>query len=182
MARQNCIEKDLEINNRLMNEFGLELGARKRVYDHETGELRTFKGKEIVGPGNIAGKNAVSFDPIGNTTLMNSLFGNYVNMLESFDEFEGQVLSYSTIQSNEHGKIKAVLKILPYNGGPVKEMHSAPYEYETSCFADLVCRINGDENPDMSKYDFDHKAEAKKFELKQQKALAKAKKEAADKK
>ena len=178
MARkkQTPEEKDLEINTRLMDEFGLELGPKKRVYDHETGRITTIKGKEIVGPGNNPGKTALLFDPIGNTNMMNQLFGNYVNMLESFDEFDGRVLSYSTVKAPEKGKLQAVLKILPYDGGAVRETHSNPYYNETTCYADLVCRINGDKNPDMEKYDFDHRAERQKAELKKMKEI-KAKKE-----
>lgn len=181
MARkkQTAEEKDLEINTRLMDEFGLELGPKKRIYDHETGEITTIKGKEIVGPGYNPGKTALLFDPIGNTNMMNQLFGNYVNMLESFDEFDGRVLSYSTVKAPEKGKLQAVLKILPHDGGAVKETHSNPYYNETACYADLVCRINGDTDVDMSKYDFDHRAERQKAELKRMKEIAKAKKEAA---
>ena len=36
-------DKDIEINTRLMEEFGLEQGTRRRIYDHETGDIRLMK-------------------------------------------------------------------------------------------------------------------------------------------
>ena len=150
-------EKDLIINERLMTEFGLESGFRKRVYDHETGEQYTIRGKEIVVPGAIPGKNAIEFDPINNTRMMNFFFGSYMNILSEQGILDGEVLSYSTIPSNIPGKIKAVVKINQYDGDGIKEITSKSYNNETSCYADLVCRINGDNAVDMTEYDFDRR-------------------------
>lgn len=161
-------DKDIEINTRLMTEFGLEQGSRRRVYDHETGDIRTMKGKEIVAPGAIPGRYAVEFDPMNNSRMMNFFFGNYIATLEEEDLLGGSVLSYSTIQA-KNGGVKAVLKINPDDGGPIKEIHSKAYNNETSCYADLVCRINGDETVDMTPYDYDRK----KAMLEEQKRLAK---------
>lgn len=162
-------EKDIEINTRLMNEFGLEQGTRRRIYDRETGNIRTMKGKEIVVPGAIAGKSAIEFDPINNSRMMNFFFGSYIAALEEEELLDGDVLTYATVHSKANGKLKAVLKINPYDGGPIKEISSKPYNNETSCYADLVCRINGDNSVDMSPYDYDRKKAA----IEEQKKLAK---------
>lgn len=150
-------DKDIEINTRLMEEFGLEQGTRRRIYDHETGDIRLMKGKEIVAPGAIPGKNTLEFDPINNTRMMNFFFGSYIQAMEEEDLLGGSVMSYSVIPSKAPGKIKAVLKINPDDGSPIKEISSKPYKNETSCMADLVCRINGDDNVDMSEYDIDRR-------------------------
>lgn len=150
-------EKDIEINTRLMEEFGLEQGIRRRIYDHETGDIRLMKGKEIVAPGAIPGKNTLEFDPINNTRMMNFFFGSYIQAMEEEDLLGGSVMSYSVIPSKSPGKIKAVLKINPEDGSPIKEITSKPYKNETSCMADLVCRINGDNKVDMSEYDIDRR-------------------------
>lgn len=150
-------EKDIEINTRLMEEFGLEQGIRRRIYDHETGDIRLMKGKEIVAPGAIPGKNTLEFDPINNTRMMNFFFGSYIQAMEEEDLLGGSVMSYSVIPSKSPGKIKAVLKINPEDGSPIKEITSKPYKNETSCMADLVCRINGDNEVDMSEYDIDRR-------------------------
>ena len=150
-------EKDIEINTRLMEEFGLEQGIRRRIYDHETGDIRLMKGKEIVAPGAIPGKNTLEFDPINNTRMMNFFFGSYIQAMEEEDLLGGSVMSYSVIPSKAPGKIKAVLKINPDDGSPIKEISSKPYKNETSCMADLVCRINGDTEVDMSEYDIDRR-------------------------
>ena len=150
-------DKDIEINTRLMEEFGLEQGTRRRIYDHETGDIRLMKGKEIVAPGAIPGKNTLEFDPINNTRMMNFFFGSYIQTMEEEDLLGGSVMSYSVIPSKAPGKIKAVLKINPDDGSPIKEISSKPYKNETSCMADLVCRINGDTEVDMSEYDIDRR-------------------------
>ena len=150
-------DKDIEINTRLMEEFGLEQGIRRRIYDHETGDIRLMKGKEIVAPGAIPGKNTLEFDPINNTRMMNFFFGSYIQAMEEEDLLGGSVMSYSVIPSKSPGKIKAVLKINPEDGSPIKEISSRPYKNETSCMADLVCRINGDDDVDMSEYDIDRR-------------------------
>ena len=150
-------DKDIEINTRLMEEFGLEQGIRRRIYDHETGDIRLMKGKEIVAPGAIPGKNTLEFDPINNTRMMNFFFGSYIQAMEEEDLLGGSVMSYSVIPSKAPGKIKAVLKINPDDGSPIKEISSKPYKNETSCMADLVCRINGDTEVDMSEYDIDRR-------------------------
>lgn len=150
-------DKDIEINTRLMEEFGLEQGTRRRIYDHETGDIRLMKGKEIVAPGAIPGKNTLEFDPINNTRMMNFFFGSYIQAMEEEDLLGGSVMSYSVIPSKAPGKIKAVLKINPDDGSPIKEISSKPYKNETSCMADLVCRINGDDDVDMSEYDIDRR-------------------------
>ena len=140
-----------------MEEFGLEQGIRRRIYDHETGDIRLMKGKEIVAPGAIPGKNTLEFDPINNTRMMNFFFGSYIQAMEEEDLLGGSVMSYSVIPSKSPGKIKAVLKINPEDGSPIKEISSRPYKNETSCMADLVCRINGDDDVDMSEYDIDRR-------------------------
>ena len=150
-------EKDIEINTRLMEEFGLEQGIRRRIYDHETGDIRLMKGKEIVAPGAIPGKNTLEFDPINNTRMMNFFFGSYIQAMEEEDLLGGSVMSYSVIPSKSPGKIKAVLKINPEDGSPIKDITSKHYKNETSCMADLVCRINGDNEVDMSEYDIDRR-------------------------
>lgn len=168
-------EKDIMINERLMNEFGLESGFRRRIYDHETGEQYTIRGKEIVVPGAIPGKNAVEFDPINNTRMMNFFFGSYMNILSEQGILDGDVLSYSTIPSNVPGKIKAVVKINPYDGDMIREISSKPYNNETSCYADLVCRINGDNDVDMTEFDFDRRKQNQTQSTKNSKKTVKKK-------
>lgn len=150
-------DKDIIINNRLMEEFNLEPGSRRRVYDHDTGELKTVKGKEMVVPGAIPGKFSVEFDPINSVRQMNLLFGSYVESLEETGVLDGSVVAYCTMPSNVPGKVKAVIKINPDDGGPIQEISSKPYKNETSAYADLVCRINGDESVDMTEYDYDRR-------------------------
>ena len=151
-------EKDLEINKRLISEFDLEPGFRQIVCDHESGNPCKIGGKDVVMPGSeITRQGTIEFDPINNSRMMNFFFGSYVHSLAEDGILEGDILSFSTIPSKTPGKIKAVLKLVPYDGEGIKEISSKPYINETSCYADLVCKINGDTDVDMSEYDYDRK-------------------------
>lgn len=150
--------RDIEINQRLMNEFGFEPGYKKRVYMKETGTQCLINGKEMVVPGAIPGRNAIEFDPINSNWLINVLFGFYTDKLCEQGVIN-DVLAYYTTSSSTPGKIKAVIKTVD-DDGSVKEIASKPYKNETSCYADLVCRINGDKNVDMTPYDIDRKKPA----------------------
>lgn len=153
-------ELDRAINTRLMEEFNLEPGARERIYDRETGELVTIKGKELSPPGVTPGKYATEFDPINSIRMMNHMFGTYVNMLQQQGVIEGDVISYGTMPSAVRGKVKAVMKVRPYDGdGGLTYITSKAYSNETSAYADLVCKINGEE-VDMTPYDIDRQKQA----------------------
>lgn len=141
-------EKDLKINNLLMEEMGLEEGERRRIFDQDSGIQYQFKGKDIVSPGSQSGKSAVEFDPINNSKMMNLMFGGFIDKLVEEESIPG-VASYYTVPESDN-RIRA--KILFDDKTSIQ---SNPYKNETVCYADLVLRLNGDENVDLSEYDYD---------------------------
>jgi hypothetical protein len=138
---------DKKINNLLMEEMGLEEGDRRRVYDQDSGIQYQFKGKDLVSPGAKGGKTAIEFDPINNSKMMNLMFGGFVDKLED-EESIPPVASYCTVPDGD--KIRA--KILFSDKSVVQ---SNPYKNETVCYADLVFRLNGEEDVNLDEYDFD---------------------------
>lgn len=152
-------EKDLEINKRLMTEFNLEPGYNGRICDRETGHVARINGKELLMPGTPQQKHTSEFDPINSVRQMNQLFGSYVCSLQQQGVIEGDIVSYSTIPARYPGKVKAVLKIKPYDSDTLTEIASKPYRNETSAIADLVCQVNG-EKVDMTPYDIDRQKQA----------------------
>lgn len=165
-------DKDRDINERLLFEFNLEPGPRGRVCDRETGEPIRIKQKEVLVPGSEPAKFATEFDPINSVRQMNHLFGVYVNMLQEQEVIEGDVVSYGTIPARTPGTVRAVMKVKPHDKDEIVETASKPYKNETSAYADLVCRINGDDEVDMSPYDIDRIKQAEE----QRKAALKAQK------
>lgn len=142
-------ELDLEINMRLMEEMGLEEGDRRRVIDQDTGLLYQMKGKDLVTPGSQGGKSATEFDPINNTKMMSYMFGAFLEKLEEEESIAG-VRNYHMNPPDSKGRIRGTVS---FDDGT--SVSSGLYKNETTCYADLVLRLNGEENINLSKYDID---------------------------
>lgn len=142
-------ELDLEINLRLMEEMGLEEGDRRRVIDQDTGLLYQMKGKDLVTPGSQSGKAATEFDPINNTRMMSYMFGTFLEKLEDEESIPG-VRNYHMDPPNSQGKIRGTIN---FDDG--SSISSGLYRNETTCYADLVLRLNNEENVNLDKYDID---------------------------
>lgn len=142
---------DKAINLRLMEEMGLEEGDRRRIIDQDTGVLYQMKGKDIVSPGSQGGKMAIEFDPINNTRMMSFMFGNFIDKLVEDDTIP-PVTGYYISNHDKEKKVRASVTFEDNTS-----LSSNYYINETSAYADLVLRLNGEENPDMSEYDIDRR-------------------------
>ena len=142
---------DKKINNLLMEEMGLEEGDRRRVIDQDTGMLYQMKGKDIVTPGSQGGKAAIEFDPINNTRMMSFMFGNFIDKLVE-DETVPPVTGYHITNHDKEKKVRASVTFEDNTS-----LSSNYYNNETTAYADLILRLNGDENPDVQEYDIDRR-------------------------
>lgn len=141
-------EKDMKINMLLMEEMGLEEGERRRIIDQDTMVQYQMNGRDIVSPGSQGGKSAIEFDPINNTRMMSFMFGKFVEKLED-DEAIPPVTDYSIVPVLG-GKVQCRLNM--EDGDSVA---SKAYKNETTCYADMVLRLNGETDIDLSEYDID---------------------------
>lgn len=142
-------ELDMEINLRLMEEMGLDEGERRRIIDQDTGQLYQMKGKDLVTPGSQGGKSAIEFDPINNARMMSYTFSKFLEKLEDEESIPG-VRGYHIDPPDSTGHIRGTVTF-----DDSTKISSRSYRNETTCYADLVLRLNGEENVNLSKYDID---------------------------
>lgn len=146
-------ELDKKINRQIMEETGLEENSSNFIVDQDTGVQYQMRGKNIVSPGNrrnFADKRTIEFDPINNTRMMNYIFSEFIDKLQDEDTIP-PVSNFCTINS---GTDMHVAKLLMADGSTIQ---SAPYKNETTCYTDLVFRLNGDSDIDLSEYDIDRR-------------------------
>lgn len=134
----------------MMDEIGLYVDPYGRVVDQQTDSALQIKGKNLKfsvdGSINI-GKNEMEFDPLNNQTLANNLFGYYIN--NRFNENGNNYVSnYSTVASNED-KSKGSLEV-KVDG---RVMTSGEYYLDSLKYADMMIRMNGSPEVDLSEYD-----------------------------
>ena len=165
-------KEEFTFTHQLMQEMGLEEGERRRIVDQDTGEICCFKNKDLLVPGSQSGKNSVEFDPLNNPRIMDPLFMEFIDKLEEEGEIDGSCISYGVFDDG-NGALKARLTM-----SDGSHIQSNSYKNEALCFADLVHRINGDEDVDFSKYDVDRRKPSNvKTPTKQKKTSAKKAKE-----
>ena len=134
------------VNQILFDEMGLEIGPRYRVFDQDTGQQLKFIGMDIVAPRCLGGKTSVAFDPYGNRKLMTQLFGYFLNKYESEEDVD--VLSYYTVDGTTPDKSCIACKMS--DNTVVK---SGEYRREVVRITDLIMRLNGATDVDLSQYD-----------------------------
>ena len=139
----NIVDKTFAYN--VMQEMGLEEGERRRLIDQDTGEICCLGNKDIVVPGSQSGKNAIEFDP-NNPKMMNKLFMEFLDKLAEEEEIDPCV-SYGIYNTRDGMNTGRVM----FNNGEIIE--SKKYKNESLCYIDLVHRINGNTDVDLSKYD-----------------------------
>lgn len=133
------------LNEMLMQEIGLDVGPRMRLLDQDTGQTLTFKGKDLVAPNALPNNNVVVFDCYNSTALMQMMFGFYT---KKYEEDNGVSIDRSYTKEVKDGK--CAMTIIDSNNNAIT---STPYQRDTLRYMDLIMRLNGDESPDLSKYD-----------------------------
>ena len=141
------MEQDsMEFNFLMMEEMGLEEGERRRVVDQDTGQQYAMRGKDIVCPGNQGGKSAIELD-LTNNRMMGYMFGRFIDKAVIEESIE-PVTGYAIKTDPMSGLVKAELTF-----DNNSRMVSKEYIRESMAYAELVLRLNGEDNPDLHKYD-----------------------------
>lgn len=135
---------DLEINNLIMQEMGLEIGPRQRIFDQDTGVEIRINGMDVVAPGYCGGRQSIEFDPHNNKKMMNQLFTYFLG--KHADETDVDVMTYYNIGDGANGRIECKLS----NNETIT---SAQYTRDSLKYTDIIIQLNGDTPPDLSKYD-----------------------------
>lgn len=138
-------ETERYINEMIMKEVGLDVGPRMRVIDQESGLPITFKGKELVAPNGLPNGEVMIFDCYKSTSLMQRVFGLFA---DKFEEDTGDTID--RIHTASAPGNKATMTCVTSDG---KEYTSSPYARDSLRYLDLIMQINGDESPDLQKFD-----------------------------
>lgn len=132
-----------------LDEMGLYTDPYGTVIDQETDNALQIKGKTLkfVAEDDAVylRKNEMLFDPLHNQSLANTLFGYFINNRYSDNNY---VRSYYNVANDENRQQGAVeVKI----GDSI--MRSGTYYMDSVKYADVMMRINNNDNVDLSDYD-----------------------------
>lgn len=138
-------ELSMKFNKMIMEEIGLEVGPRQRLYDQDTGMMVKFEGKDLVAPGAASGREAQEFDPYNSTKMMSQMFSYYTDKLAESGEINPFNIIYSVDTDKGRGRVEMK--------NDEEFMKSKDYQRDQCKYADLILQINGDENPDLKEFD-----------------------------
>lgn len=147
----------IQFGELFMEEMGLYIDPYGRVVDQQTDSLLQVKGKCLRFPldGSVRlSKGEMEFDPLNNQTLANNLFGFYIQNRLS-DNGNVYVSNYCTVASPDD-KDKGILEVKTETG----TIKSGEYYRDSLKYADMMMRMNGTPNIDLSA--FDQKPQPKK--------------------
>ena len=135
---------DIEINNLIMREIGLEVGPRNRIYDQDTGMEIRINGMDVVAPGCYGGRQSIEFDPYNNKKMMNQFFSYFLD--KRSEETDIDVLAYYNVGNGEKSQVECRMS----NN---EKISSGKYIRDSLKYTDLMIQLNGDVPQDLSKYD-----------------------------
>ena len=139
-------KKDLEINNLIMQEIGLEIGIGNKIVDQDTGAALAFKGMSVIAPGTYS-HNAIEFDPHNNKKMMSNLFGYFLD--KHSEESDVDVLAYYNVDA-ENNKSSIECKLSDQT-----KITSKAYTRDSLKYADIIIQLNGGTAPDFDQYDIE---------------------------
>lgn len=138
-------ELSLKFNRMMMEEMGIEVGDRQRLYDQDNGQLLQFEGKDLVAPGASSGREAQEFDPYNSTRMMAQMFTYYTDKLAANGEADEYNVIYNVDLGNGKGRVEMK--------NDDDTMVSGVYQRDQCKYADLILQLNGDENPNLKEFD-----------------------------
>lgn len=139
--------------NRLMSEIGLDIDETNHIVDQDTGSSLQFNGKNLIFIDNPMQRinkrrNDIPFNPIESPKLMNHLFSYYINKIH---EEDGRYINiYYPVQ--EPGNRKGCIELKEETTNTTIRSN----EYSNDClkYMDLILQLNGNDDNDLSDYDF----------------------------
>lgn len=139
-------ELSMRFNQMLMQEMGIDVGAGNRLYDQDTGAKLQYEGKDLVAPGSEFTRNAQEFDPYNSTRMMAQMFTFFTDKLASI----GEDTDFDVVYMVEDGD-PGIAHIEAKNDKTL--IKSGSYLRDQCRYADLIMRINGDEDPNLKDFD-----------------------------
>lgn len=138
-------EQQAEFGALMIDELGFYTDMYGRVIDQENDSVVSNRGRVLryLPDGNqYVGKNEMLFDPLNNQMLANSLFSYYIN-----NRYSGYVSMFNTVASDNG---KGTVNVHVDND---QVLQSGEYYIDSLKYADMIMRMNGNDNPDLSAFD-----------------------------
>lgn len=135
------------INRMIMYEVGLDaLNVDGSIIDQDTGSIIAMKDIKLIHQDFLINNkyNEMHFDPDGNWKQMSFIFGYFLKKI--YDENNIDVGVYTQSGKNNQYYIECVLS----NGLKLK---SNLYNRDSLAYLDMMMRLNGENNVDLSNYD-----------------------------
>lgn len=141
-------DRMLRFGELMLDELGLYADADGVVCDQDNDNPICVNGRTLKYIANeevsINRNNEMLFDPLNNPTLGKYLFGFYTE-----HRMDSPVDGFHTMPDLDN-KEKGIIRV-ESDGNIIAE--SKPYYSDSVKYADVIMRINGDSNPDLSDYD-----------------------------
>ena len=141
-------KKDLDLNRRLMMEVGFDVGNHRRLVDQDTGTEIKFEGRYMVAPDSKSGRNSVEFDPVNNVKQMSSIFGYYNQKVACESDGQEEIKTYFPVETDASTG-KGYIEARTQDG----VIRSNEYVSDSLKYVDLIMKMNGATNVDLSEYD-----------------------------
>lgn len=139
-------ELDKEINSLIMREVGFEIGPGNKIYDQDTGMPVRINGMDVIAPGGYVNRQrSMEFDPYNNIRMMNYVFNYYIGK-QSEESGSEVVTYYNKEDSIDGGKIECRMD-------DNSLITSNKYKRDTLKYTDIIMQLNGEDNPDLARYD-----------------------------
>lgn len=145
--------KDLEINNLIMQEIGLEVDNCNRIIDQDTGAALAFKGMAVIAPGTYGGRNCIEFDPHNNKKMMSNLFGYFLD--KHSEESDVDVLTYYNVDQGTKSAVECKLS-------DQTKITSKAYSRDSLKYTDIMIQLNGGTAPNFDQYDTEKETTVRK--------------------
>lgn len=141
--------KNEDINKLFLQEVGLDVTEDGHIVDQDTFNTIQIKKTDTVFKGyGDQHKGSIELDPAKNSKHAKILFDYYVNKLADNDEIEA-FSSYNSYITDEE-KAKGIIECKSSNN---EIMKSGEYVNESLRYLDTIMRLNGDDDPDITKLD-----------------------------
>ena len=137
---------DVEINNLIMREIGLEVGPKNKIYDQDTGCSIAIDGVEVTAPSCYTGRRTIEFDPYNNKKMMSQFFSYFTSKVE--DEGGASVVAFYDIPGSSNNKRAIECKM---SNDTI--LRSNSYSRDSLKYVDLIMQMNGDDPSVLARYD-----------------------------
>lgn len=140
--------KNYDLNKKIMLEIGLDQDDNMRLIDQDFGfELKAPDGRYFIAPNNRSNINSMEFNPAMNGAQAEYLFRYFGNKMALLDEYP-RISTYFTQETNSNGM--GYVEIVTEDN---QRLRSENYVNESLRYLDIMMKMNGYDEVNLSEYD-----------------------------